>query len=160
MPSIKEEKEVEEVPPAEQLVLAVPSPVADWREQFIMYLTSTEVPADKTETEHLVRRSKLYMLVDDSLMRKSAKEGILQNCITQEEGVKLLLKIHSGSCDNHVASRTLVGKAFRAGFYWPTAITDAEDLVRRCEGCQFFTKQIHMPAQELQTIPASWPFAC
>ena len=31
-PSIKEEKEVEEVPPAEQLVLAVASPVADWRE--------------------------------------------------------------------------------------------------------------------------------
>ena len=31
-PSIKEEKEVEEVPPAKQLVLTVPSPVADWRE--------------------------------------------------------------------------------------------------------------------------------
>ena len=35
VPSIKEEKEVEEVPPAEQLVLVVPSLVADWREQFI-----------------------------------------------------------------------------------------------------------------------------
>ena len=50
-PSITEEKEVEEVPPAEQLVLAVPSPVVDWREQFIKYLTNTEVPTDKTETE-------------------------------------------------------------------------------------------------------------
>ncbi|XP_066365376.1 uncharacterized protein [Miscanthus floridulus] len=76
-PSIKEDKEVEEVPPAEQLVLTVLSPVADWREQFIKYLTSTEVPTDKTETECLVRRSKLYVLVDGSLMRKSAKEGIL-----------------------------------------------------------------------------------
>ncbi|XP_066324496.1 uncharacterized protein [Miscanthus floridulus] len=75
--SIKEDKEVEEVPPAEQLVLAVPLSVADWRKQFIKYLTSTEVLADKTETEHLVHRSKLYVLVDDSLMRKSAKEGIL-----------------------------------------------------------------------------------
>ena len=52
------------------------------------------------------------MLVDGNLMRKSAKEGILQKCITQEDGVKLLLKIHSGSCGNHVALRTLVGKAF------------------------------------------------
>ena len=52
------------------------------------------------------------MLVDDSLMRKSAKEGILQKCITQEEEVKLLLEIHSGSFGNHVASRTLVSKAF------------------------------------------------
>ena len=69
------------------------------------------------------------MLVDGSLMRKSAKEGILQKCITQEEGAKLLLEIHSGSYGNHAASRTLVGKAFRVGFYWPIAITDAEDLV-------------------------------
>ena len=30
--SIKEEKEVQEIPPAEQLVLIVPSPPTDWRE--------------------------------------------------------------------------------------------------------------------------------
>ena len=52
------------------------------------------------------------MLVDGNLMRKSAKEGIKQKCITQEEGVKLLLEIHSGSYDNQVASRNLVSKAF------------------------------------------------
>jgi len=111
-PSIKEDKEIQEVPPAEQLVLTVPSPAANWREQFIKYLTSAEVPADKTETERLIRRSKHYVLVDGNLMRKSAKEGILQKCITEEEGLKLLLKLHSGSCGNHVASRNLVGKAF------------------------------------------------
>ena len=52
--SIKEEKEVQEIPPAKQLVLTVPSPAADWREQFIKYLTSAEVPADKTKTERLI----------------------------------------------------------------------------------------------------------
>jgi len=31
-PSIKEEKEDQEIPPVEQLLLAVPSPVIDWRE--------------------------------------------------------------------------------------------------------------------------------
>lgn len=31
--------------------------------------------------------------------------------------------------------------------------------MRTCEGCQFFDRQIHLPAQELQTIPLSWPFA-
>ena len=80
--SIKEEKEVQEIPLAEQLVLTVPSPAADWWEQFIKYLTSAEVSADKTETESLIRRSKHYVLVDGNLMRKSAKEGILQKCIT------------------------------------------------------------------------------
>ena len=159
-PFNKEEKEVQEIPPAEQLVLTVPSSAVDWREQFIKYLTSVDVPADKTKTERLIRRSKHYELLDGKLMRKSVKEGILQKYINREEGAKLLLEIHSGSCGNHTASRNLVGKAFRAGFYWPTAIFDVEDLVRHCEGCQFFAKQIHMPAQELQTIPASWPFAC
>jgi len=76
-PSIKEEKEVQEIPPAEQLVLTVPSPIADWREQFIKYLTSADVSIDKTETKCLIHRSKHYVLVDGRLMRKSAKEGIL-----------------------------------------------------------------------------------
>ena len=112
VPSIWEEKEVQEISPTEQLVLTVPSPAADWREQFIKYLFSAEVPTDKTETKLLIRRSKHYVLVDDNLMRKSAKEGILQKCITQENRVKLFLKIHTGSYGNHVALRTLVGKAF------------------------------------------------
>ena len=54
-PSIKEDKEFKEVPPTKQLVLAVPSPIADWREQFIKYLTSAEVPVGKTEIERLIR---------------------------------------------------------------------------------------------------------
>jgi hypothetical protein len=72
----------------------------------------------------------------------------------------LLDEIHHGTCGNHAISRTLVGKAFRAGFYWSSAVADAEKLVRHCEGCQFFAKRIHIPAHEIQTIPASWPFAC
>ncbi|XP_066320314.1 uncharacterized protein [Miscanthus floridulus] len=111
-PSIKEDKEIQEVPPAEQLVLSVPSPIADWREQFIKYLTSSKVPINKTKAKCLIHHSKHDMLVDGNLMRKSAKKRILQKCITQEDGVKLLLKIHSGSYGNCVASRTLVGKAF------------------------------------------------
>jgi hypothetical protein len=38
-------------------------------------------------------------------------------------------------------------------------VTDTKDLVMRCRGCQFFTKQQHLPAQALRTIPPSWPFA-
>ena len=75
--SIKEEKEVQEIPPVKQLVPTVPSPAADWREQFIKYLTSTDIPTDRTETECLIHRSKHYILVDGNLMKKSAKEGIL-----------------------------------------------------------------------------------
>jgi len=93
-------------------------------------------------------------------MRKNANLEVLLKCITQDDGIKLLDDIHAGSYGNLVASRTLVGKAFRAGFYWPTVVADAEKLVQHCEGCQFFAKRTHIPAHKIQTIPSSWPFAC
>jgi hypothetical protein len=70
-----------------------------------------------------------------------------------------LAEIHGGECGCHAASANLVGKAYRFGFYWPTAMTDAKDLVKRFKGCQLFAKQQHLPAQALRTIPPSWPFA-
>jgi hypothetical protein len=107
-----------------------------------------------------MRRSKQYVLVNGVLMHKNTKEEVLMKCITPEVGIQLLHEIHSGTCGNHATSRTLVGKAFRAGFYWPSAMADVEILVQHCDGCQFFAKRIHIPAHEIQTIPASWPFAC
>jgi uncharacterized protein YbjT (DUF2867 family) len=53
----------------------------------------------------------------------------------------------------------MVRKAFQQGFYWPTTTSDAVQIVRSCKGCQYFARQVHTPAQELQTIPITWPFA-
>ena len=105
------------------------------RTPFVKYLSDSSGFQDKTENERLVRRSKNYILVDNRLMRKNANSEVLLKCISQDDGIKLLDEIHGGSCGNHAASRTLVGKAFRAGLYWPTAVSDAEKLVRHCEGC-------------------------
>jgi hypothetical protein len=71
-------------------------------------------------------------------MRKNAKEEVLMKCITQEASIALLEEIYSGTFGNHAASRTLVSKAFQAGFYWLSTVADAEKLVRHCDGCQFF----------------------
>jgi len=96
-------------------------------------------------------------VVEGDLYRRGAN-GILMRCISREEGRELLAEIHEGKCGSHSSSRTLVGKAFRHGFYWPTALQDAAELVRSCKACQFHAKQIHTPAQTLQMIPPSWPF--
>ena len=101
----------------------------DWRTPFIKYISDGTGFQDKTENERLIRRSKNYILVDGKLLRKNASSEVLLKCISQEDGIKLLDDIHAGSCGNHAASGTLVGKAFRAGFYWPTAVADAEKLV-------------------------------
>jgi hypothetical protein len=178
-PSIKQEDEpVVEKPPDQPLVAMVPSStttepsptiagpsqtptkIADWRVPFIKYLTDGTGYSDRNENERLIRRSRQYLVVEGKLWRKNAKAEVLMKCIEQEDGIKLLKEIHSGTYGNHTASRTLVGKAFRAGFYWPSAVADVEKLVRHCAKCQFFSKRIHVLAHEIQTIPASWPFAC
>ena len=71
----------------------------------------------------------------------------------------LIKDIHIGECGHHSCARTLAGKVFRSGFYWPEVLQDAVDIVQACEACQFHAKQIHQPALGLQTILLSWPFA-
>jgi hypothetical protein len=71
---------------------------------------------------------------------------------------ELLRDIHAGVCGHHAELRTLVGNTFRQGFYWPTAVADASEIVCTCKGCQFYTRKTNLPAQVLQTIPVTWPF--
>jgi hypothetical protein len=52
-------------------------------------------------------------------------------CVPREEGKGILEEIHKGVCGS---------KAFRRAFYWPTALGDTEEPVRRCQGCQYFAK--------------------
>jgi hypothetical protein len=131
----------------------------DWWQPFIDYIREKKVPSDKNLAEQLIHRAKSYVLVEDKLYRRGASSGVLMKCVPREEGKGILEEIHKGVCGNHVSSRTLVSKAFRRAFYWPTALGDAEELVRRCQGRQYFAKQQHVPAYKLVTIPPTWPFA-
>jgi hypothetical protein len=143
-------------PPAGQEVMMID---VDWRQPFIDYIREQKVPSDKSSAEQLIRRAKSYVLVGDKLYRRDATSGVLMKCVPREEGKDILEEIHKGVCGNHASSRTLVSKAFRRAFYWPTALGDAEELIRRCQGCQYFAKQQHVPAYKLVTIPPTWPFA-
>jgi hypothetical protein len=129
--------------------------IVNWCIPFIKYLTYGTGYSNQNENERLICRSKQYLVVEGQLWRKNAKAEVLMKCIEQEDDIKLLEEIHSSTCGNHAASRTLVGKAFHAGFYWPSAVADAEKLVRHCANCQFFSKRVHVSAHEIQTIPAS-----
>jgi hypothetical protein len=102
--------------------------------------------------------AKSFTLVDGELYKRAAS-GILQRCIPIPEGRELLRDIHAGICGHHAAPRTLVGNAFRQGFYWPTAVADASEIVRTCEGCQFYARKSNLPTHVLHTIPITWPFA-
>jgi ribonuclease HI len=133
---------------------------ADWRQPFINYLSEQKVPSNKNLAEQLIRRAKSYVLVGDKLYKRGTSSGVLMKCVPRQEGKDILEEIHKGVCGNHASSRTLSSKAFRRAFYWPTALGDAEELFKRCHGCQYFAKQQHVPAYKLVTIPPTWSFAC
>jgi ribonuclease HI len=136
------------------------APNQNWQTPYLQYLLRGELPLDKAEAWRLARRAKSFVLLgDEKELYHRSPSGILQRCISVAQGQELLQEIHSGACGHHAAPRTLVGNAFRQGFYWPTAVADAARIVRSYRGCQFYARQTHLPAQTLQTIPITWPFA-
>jgi hypothetical protein len=56
--------------------------------------------------------AKSFTIVGGELYKRAAS-GILQRCIPRD----LIRDIHTGVCVNHEAPRTLMGNAFRQGFY-------------------------------------------
>jgi ribonuclease HI len=75
-----------------------------------------------------------YHIIDGNPYRKGACAPLLK-CISVTEGKQLLYEIHSGICSHHLGKRALVQKAFRQGFYWPSTVADAHDIVRQCPEC-------------------------
>ena len=132
--------------------------VPSWGEPIITFLTSGVLPNDEVSARQVQRRSKAYTIINGELYKRSVT-SVLQRCVSSAEGQEILKDIHQGECGHHASSRALVAKAFRHGFYWPTALKEAEDLVRKCNGCQRYAHQIHTPAAALKTIPITWPFA-
>jgi len=63
----------------------------DWRTPFLYCLICCELPEDRSEARHIVRRAKSYVIYGygNELYRRSPT-GVLQRCITVEEGRKCL----------------------------------------------------------------------
>ena len=98
-----------EITPSAHIIMAA---IAPWTEPFLAYLTRQELPEDPNEAFCIVRRSKAYKVHKGELYKKSTTE-VLQRCISEEEGRKLLAEIHARLSGHHAAARALVSKAFR-----------------------------------------------
>ncbi|XP_004974515.1 uncharacterized protein LOC101765466 [Setaria italica] len=52
----------------------------------------------------------------------------------------LIEDIHTGACGHHAAPRTLIGNAFRQGFYWLTTVVDTTHVGLRLKSLDIFSK--------------------
>ncbi|XP_073357923.1 uncharacterized protein [Aegilops tauschii subsp. strangulata] len=112
-----------------QLLPALEPQEGCWTEEFKAYLLQGTLPEKKEDAERVARQPTAYCIQDGELYRKRPNDVSLW-CISREQGHELLADIHGGDCGHYSSSRTLVGKAFWSGFYWPTALSDATELVR------------------------------
>jgi hypothetical protein len=116
----------------------------DWILELKAFLMSSKLPEDESEAERIVRQASGYCIKDGDFYR-CRPNGIAMKCISTHQGQKLLRDIHAGECGHHGSASTLTVKAYRSGFYWPSALWDTAEMVKRCEACQFHAKQIHQP---------------
>nr|GEX90746.1 hypothetical protein [Tanacetum cinerariifolium] len=70
----------------------------------------------------------------------------------------VLIEIHEGLCSMHAGPRSVVAKALRSGYYWPTMHTDAKNLIRECKDCQVHRPVPRNPQEKLTPITSPWPF--
>jgi hypothetical protein len=129
----------------------------DWILKLKAFLISSKLPEDESKAKRIVRQASGYCVKDGDLYWRRPN-GVALKCITTHQGQELLRDITAGECGHHASTLTLAAKVYHSGLYWPLVIWDMAEMVKRCDTCQFHAKQIHQPAQELQTIPLTWPF--
>ena len=88
----------------------------DWRVQYLDWIIRGVLPSNRAQARCLASRAKSFVLIDNKLYKRSPS-SVLQRCIPFPEGKGLIRDIHAGTCGHHAAPRTLVGNAFRQGFY-------------------------------------------
>jgi hypothetical protein len=91
--------------------------------------------------------------IDETLTEacQEGANGMMMRCISREEEIQLLQDIHNGVCGSHSLWYSIIDKAFRHGFYWPTTKADTMEVVTKCKDCQFFQKQTMKHANPLRS---------
>ncbi|XP_059669137.1 uncharacterized protein LOC132314276 [Cornus florida] len=85
----------------------------DWRIPYILFLQHPTPEVDRR-----IKRSAVdYVLMDRDLYRRSADNGLLFQCISQFEGLKIMAEVHEGICGAHQAGIKMRWLIHRYGYY-------------------------------------------
>ena len=128
-----------------------------WMEPIWDYIIDGSLPDDPKEAAKIRARSARFTNHKGSLYKRGFFTPFLK-CIAGEDTAYVLREVHEGICGNHIGARTLAGKVLRQGYYWPTILKDATDLVKKCRICQEHAKISRLPSEPLTSITSPWPF--
>ncbi|GJT73520.1 reverse transcriptase domain-containing protein [Tanacetum coccineum] len=110
-----------------------------WMTPIVEYLIDGTIPDDKKEASKLCIKARQYELVEGVLYRRLFLTSWLR-CVGPLQADYVIREIHKGSCIMHTGPRSVVAKAMRLGYYWPTMHRDAREMIRACNDCQIEAK--------------------
>ena len=128
-----------------------------WMDPIWNHIIGGSLPNDLKEAAKIRARSTRFTNHKGSLYKQGFFTPFLK-CISGEDTKYVLREIHEGICGNHIGARALAGKVLRQGYYWPTILKDATDLVKKCRICQEHAKISRLPSEPLTSITSPWPF--
>jgi hypothetical protein len=125
----------------------------DWREEIVDYL---ENPSRKVSRKLRYKAIK-FVLLDGCLYYKSL-DGVLLQCLGQEEAKRMMSEVHDGLCGVHQSAYRMKWVIRQTGCYWPTMLEDCFEYYKGCQDCQKFGNIQRVPASVLNPIIKPWPF--
>ncbi|GJV48072.1 reverse transcriptase domain-containing protein [Tanacetum coccineum] len=151
-------KKLKEKPINEVEVLAVVEEKGDtWMPPIYNYLTEETLLAEKEKARVVRLKAGRYVVINGVLYNKSYL-GPWLRCVGPLQANYILREVHEGSCNMHDRTRSVVAKAIRTGYYWPTMHVDVRKLIRACQDCQVHRFMPRNPQQKLTPIMSPWPF--
>ncbi|GKA45394.1 reverse transcriptase domain-containing protein [Tanacetum coccineum] len=108
-----------------------------WMTTIFKYLTDGTLLAKAKKAKAVRHKSWRFSIINGTLYKKSF--------------LGPWLRMHEGT-------RSVMAKALRIGYYWPTMHEDARMLIRACQDCQVYKPVLRNPQQKLSPITSMWPF--
>ena len=105
----------------------------DWRVPIISYLKDPGRGAER----NIRCLAFKYILVDDELYRRTA-DDVLLKCLGTDQARVAMREVHEGICGTHQSAPKIKWLLRRAGFCWPSMISDCFRYYKGCEECQQF----------------------
>jgi hypothetical protein len=78
-----------------------------WMQPYLAYMVNKTLSEDIVEAKRIIRRSKAFVVLQGKLYKKSIT-GILERCVTPQEGQEILRDIHAGVCGHHASNRAMI----------------------------------------------------
>ncbi|GJZ14791.1 reverse transcriptase domain-containing protein [Tanacetum coccineum] len=98
-----------------------------WMTPICEYLTKEILPKDKKKARAVHCKASRYAVINGTLYKKYFLGPWLW-CVGPLQANYVFREIHERSCSMHSGPRSVVAKAIRTGYYWPTMHTDARKL--------------------------------